>query len=76
MAQLFQPTKLGSLSLQNAVVMAPLTRQRADVMGVPQPHVVDYYAQRASAGLIIAEGTQPSFAGQGYCRTPGIHTPE
>ena len=76
MAQLFQPTKLGSLSLQNAVVMAPLTRQRADVMGVPQPHVVDYYAQRASAGLIIAEGTQPSLAGQGYCRTPGIHTPE
>jgi len=76
MALLFQPTTLGTLSLQNAVVMAPLTRQRADVLGVPQPHVVDYYAQRASAGLIIAEGTQPSFAGQGYCRTPGIHTPE
>ena len=76
MALLFQPTTLGALSLQNAVVMAPLTRQRADVLGVPQPHVVEYYAQRASAGLIIAEGTQPSFAGQGYCRTPGIHTPE
>lgn len=76
MALLFQPTTLGTLSLQNAVVMAPLTRQRANFLGVPQPHVVDYYAQRASAGLIIAEGTQPSFAGQGYCRTPGIHTPE
>ena len=44
--------------------------------GVPMPFVADYYAQRAGAGLIIAEGTQPSFAGQGYCRTPGIHTPE
>ncbi|MFZ4530209.1 MAG: alkene reductase [Alsobacter sp.] len=76
MALLFQPTTLGALSLQNAVVMAPLTRQRADGLGVPQPHVVEYYAQRASAGLIIAEGTQPSFSGQGYCRTPGIHTPE
>ncbi|HSN70399.1 MAG TPA: alkene reductase [Steroidobacteraceae bacterium] len=56
--------------------MAPLTRQRADVMGVPMPYVVDYYAQRAGAGLLISEGTQPSFAGQGYCRTPGIHTAE
>jgi N-ethylmaleimide reductase len=45
-------------------------------MGVPMPHVADYYAQRAGAGLIISEGTQPSFAGQGYARTPGIHTPE
>ncbi|GGH20975.1 alkene reductase [Alsobacter metallidurans] len=76
MTLLFKPTQLGALRLANSIVMAPLTRQRADAMGVPQPHVVDYYAQRASAGLIIAEGTQPSFAGQGYCRTPGIHTPE
>lgn len=76
MTLLFNPTQLGALRLANSIVMAPLTRQRADAMGVPQPHVVDYYAQRASAGLIIAEGTQPSFAGQGYCRTPGIHTPE
>ena len=56
--------------------MAPLTRQRADRMGVPQPWVTDYYSQRSGAGLVIAEGTQPSFAGQGYCRTPGIHTAE
>jgi N-ethylmaleimide reductase len=76
MSLLFQPTRLGALPLQNAVVMAPLTRQRADARGVPQPHVAAYYAQRASAGLIIAEGTQPSFMGQGYCRTPGIHTPD
>lgn len=73
---LFAPVRLGAIALKNAVVMAPLTRSRADERGVPQPHVVDYYAQRAGAGLIIAEGTQPSFAGQGYCRTPGIHTPE
>lgn len=76
MKKLFEPTRLGGLALQNAIVMAPLTRSRADAMGVPQPHVVDYYGQRASAGLLIAEGTQPSFAGQGYARTPGIHTPE
>jgi N-ethylmaleimide reductase len=76
MSKLFAPTRLGALALQNAIVMAPLTRSRADVRGVPQPHVVDYYAQRASAGMIIAEGTQPSFAGQGYARTPGIHAPE
>jgi N-ethylmaleimide reductase len=76
MKSLFDPTTLGGLKLRNSIVMAPLTRQRADVRGVPQPHVIDYYAQRASAGLIITEGTQPSFAGQGYCRTPGIHTEE
>jgi N-ethylmaleimide reductase len=72
---LFEPTTLGSLSLQNRIVMAPLTRSRADAMGVPKPFVRDYYAQRAGAGLIISEGTQTSFAGQGYARTPGIHTP-
>jgi len=76
MNNLFAPTTVGRLTLQNRIVMAPLTRNRADAMGVPQPFVRDYYAQRASAGLIISEGTQTSFAGQGYCRTPGIHTPE
>jgi N-ethylmaleimide reductase len=76
MKHLLAPAAVGGLALRNHVVMAPLTRQRASVEGVPMPYVADYYAQRASAGLIIAEGTQPSFAGQGYCRTPGIHTPE
>ena len=76
MTILFEPTRLNGLAVRNRIAMAPLTRQRADVMGVPKPFVRDYYAQRASAGLIIAEGTQPSFAGQGYCRTPGIHTPD
>jgi N-ethylmaleimide reductase len=73
---IFEPFHLGTLPLANRIVMAPLTRSRADTMGVPAPHAVDYYTQRAGAGLIIAEGTQPSFEGQGYCRTPGIHTPE
>ncbi len=76
MKHLFQPTRLGDLNLRNSIVMAPLTRSRATPSGVPQPYVTDYYAQRSSAGMIITEGTQPSFAGQGYARTPGIHTPE
>jgi len=76
MNSLFEPTTIAGLALQNRIVMAPLTRNRADAMGVPKPFVRDYYAQRASAGLVISEGTQTSFAGQGYCRTPGIHTPE
>ena len=76
MSSLFEPTALAGLALQNRIAMAPLTRNRADVMGVPKPFVRDYYAQRARVGLIISEGTQTSFAGQGYCRTPGIHTSE
>jgi len=76
MDRLFEPTTIAGLALQNRIAMAPLTRNRADAMGVPKSFVRDYYAQRASAGLIISEGTQTSFAGQGYCRTPGIHTPE
>jgi N-ethylmaleimide reductase len=76
MPTLFDPTSLAGLPLQNRIVMAPLTRNRCDAMGVPPSIVRDYYAQRASAGLIISEGTQTSFAGQGYARTPGMHTPE
>ena len=76
MSKLFEPVRLGALQLQNAAVMAPLTRSRATVNGVPQALARDYYEQRASAGLLIAEGTQPSAMGQGYARTPGIHTPE
>lgn len=75
MPSIFEPTVLAGQSLKNRIAMAPLTRQRADIHGVPQPYVADYYAQRAeSAGLIIAEGTQPSAVGQGYSRTPGIHS--
>ena len=59
MNNLFEPTTLGALRLQNRVVMAPLTRNRADPMGAPAPYAKDYYAQRADAGLIVSEGTQP-----------------
>lgn len=76
MSDLFSPVAIGAVHARNAIAMAPLTRQRADENGVPKPFVADYYAARATAGLIIAEGTQPSFMGQGYCRTPGIHTPD
>ncbi len=71
---LFQPTQLGDIELKNALVMAPMTRSRANAEGVVADYTASYYAQRASAGLIITEGTQPSYQGQGYCRTPGIHT--
>jgi N-ethylmaleimide reductase len=64
------------LTLKNRIVMAPMTRSRADADAVPSPFAVDYYRQRAAAGLIITEGTQPSAPGQGYARTPGIHSPE
>ncbi|MET8771929.1 alkene reductase [Streptomyces sp. NPDC004658] len=76
MADLFDEVKLGALTLPNRVVMAPLTRNRADRRGVPSPLAATYYAQRASAGLIISEGIQPSTAGQGFFATPGLHTGE
>lgn len=71
---LFTPTQLGNLSLKNRIVMAPMTRSRADFDGTPGALAAEYYAQRASVGLIVAEGTQPSEDGQGYLTTPGIHT--
>lgn len=72
MPNLFGACQLGSIELKNRVVMAPMTRSRADALGVPTDMMVEYYAQRASAGLIVAEGTSPSEDGKGYCRTPGI----
>lgn len=71
---LFEPYTLGPLSLSNRVVMAPLTRNRAGAGFVPSPLAATYYAQRASAGLLIAEATQISQQGQGYQDTPGIYT--
>lgn len=71
---LFEPAELGAIQLPNRIVMAPMTRSRANVDGVPTTEMTDYYRQRASAGLIISEGTQPCADGQGYCRTPGLHT--
>lgn len=71
---LFDPIQLGELALANRAVMAPMTRSRANAGDVPSDLNVEYYRQRASAGLIITEGTQPSKNGKGYCRTPGIYT--
>ncbi|UVL01803.1 alkene reductase [Pseudomonas sp. B21-047] len=73
MSLLFEPVRLGELALANRIVMAPMTRSRATDQAVPTAEMVDYYRQRASAGLIIAEGTAPSADGLGYCRTPAIY---
>ncbi len=73
---IFSPVRLGEIELANRVVMAPMTRDRAGALDEPTDLMVEYYRQRASAGLIITEGTQPSPAGKGYWRTPGIHSPE
>lgn len=70
---LFEPVSLGAISLRNRIVMAPLTRSRASDMGVPAQFAAEYYAQRASAGLVITEASQISFEGMGYPRTAGIH---
>ena len=70
---LFQPGALGALTLPNRLVMAPLTRNRAGPGNVPHNLNVEYYRQRASAGLIITEATQISPEGVGYPNTPGIH---
>lgn len=76
MASLFDPIKVGDIELANRVVMAPLTRNRAVDGHCPGPLMVEYYRQRASAGLIISEASQISAMSQGYIDTPGIHTPE
>lgn len=70
---LFSPLKLGALELRNRIVMAPMTRSRADTDALPTDLMVEYYRQRASAGLIISEGIGPSADGMGYCRTPGLY---
>src|SRR5262249_62172663 len=75
-AGLFSPYRLGELDLANRVVMAPMTRSRAVAGNVPNPLAATYYAQRASAGLIVTEATQVSLQGVGYIRTPGIHSAE
>jgi N-ethylmaleimide reductase len=73
--KLLEPYRLGPLTLPNRMVMAPLTRNRAPG-GIPNEMMADYYAQRASAGLIVSEGTQISPLGQGYQDTPGIYSDE
>lgn len=77
MLSLFSPISIGSLQLPNRIAMAPLTRSRAGQPGnVPTALNVEYYRQRASAGLIISEATQISPQGQGYAWTPGIYSIE
>jgi N-ethylmaleimide reductase len=71
---LFSKTILGSLTLQNHLVMAPMTRSRA-TDNIPNALMMEYYSQRATAGLIITEGTSPSPNGLGYPRIPGIFSP-
>ncbi len=72
---LFTPTQLGSLSLKNRIVMAPLTRSRA-IGNLPNALMEQYYRLRANAGLIITEGTSPSPNGLGYARIPGLFNEE
>lgn len=74
MNQLFTPVRIGRHTLPNRLIMAPMTRSRADDAGIPSDLVTIYYTQRASAGLIITEGVFPSAMGKGYVRTPGIDT--
>ncbi|MEU3224297.1 alkene reductase [Streptomyces sp. NPDC006976] len=76
MTTLFSSYPLGGLTLPNRVVMAPMTRVRAAAGGLATPSMAAYYAQRATAGLIVSEGVQPSAIGQSNPGTPGLHTDE
>lgn len=75
-SDLFQPVQMGKIILANRIAMAPLTRSRVGEGGVPGPMNVEYYAQRATAGLIVTEATNISQQGKGYAFTPGIYTDE
>lgn len=72
--KLFEPTQLGNLTLQNHLVMAPMTRNRATANHEVTDIMATYYAQRATAGLILSEGIAPSANGNGYARVPGLYT--
>lgn len=76
MTSLFDRYRLGGLDLPNRVVMAPMSRVRAAAGGLATPSMAAYYAQRATAGLIVSEGVQPSLVGQSNPGTPGLHTDE
>lgn len=73
---LLSPGHLDGFDTHNRIIMAPMTRSRAQEGGVPSELAIEYYSQRALAGLIITEGTAPSTGGIGYARTPGIHSEE
>ncbi len=76
MSKLLEPLRVGALNLPNRVIMAPLTRLRGTVDHLPTPVMIDYYRQRATAGLIISEGTPVSPMGVGYAQVPGIWSAE
>ncbi|MGI8330263.1 alkene reductase [Actinomadura scrupuli] len=73
-AELFRPTRLGALTVPNRFAMAPMTRSRAAEDGTPTPLMAEYYAQRATAGLLISEGTHTTAAGRIGPGAPGLHT--
>ncbi len=75
MSILFSKAQLGPLTLQNHLVMAPMTRNRA-IGNVPNDLIAEYYGQRGTAGLIVTEGISPSPNGFGYARIPGIFSAE
>lgn len=75
-SKLFEPYRMGNITLSNRLVMNPMTRCRADASGTPQPLMAEYYGQRASAGLIVSEGIAPSANGKGYARIPGLWSGE
>lgn len=70
LSSLWQPFTLGRVELSHRLALAPMTRNRADADGTPGDLVAEYYAQRASLGLLITEGVQPAADGQGYLNTP------
>ena len=76
MPTLFDPIIFGDIDCTSRIIMAPMTRSRADKNDAPTEMNALYYGQRASAGLIITEGVYPNIDGKGYVRTPGICTPE
>lgn len=76
MTTIFSPVTVGDYNLPNRIVMAPMTRSRANADGTVGALAAEYYGQRAGVGLIVTEGTQPSEDGQGYMATPGIYTQE
>jgi N-ethylmaleimide reductase len=70
---LFAPIGIGGITARNRLEVSPMSRHRSALSGVPTELNVDFYRQRASAGLIIAEGTSPSPMGPAYLFTPGLH---
>ncbi|SUW98695.1 oxidoreductase [Bordetella parapertussis] len=74
MTSLWDPIQIGRMNLAHRLAMSPLTRSRAQDDGTPGELAAEYYAQRASLGLLISEGTQPSADGQGFLNSPGIYS--